>query len=82
MPGDEARLNMLGVYTPAVLVDDRIRAGWSINARKGMTRLEIEPYHTLRKKDLPALEREGLAFLAFMQPEADKRVFDILPVRD
>jgi len=80
VPGDEARLNILNEYTPAVLVDGRIRAGWAISVKRDVVRLEISPYHPLRKKDLPALERKGLAFLTFMQPDAASRSVEILPL--
>lgn len=80
VPGDEARLNILNEYTPAVLVDGRIRAGWAISTRKGVASLAITPYHPLRKKDLPALERDGLAFLTFMQPDAASQAVEILPL--
>ena len=67
---DLKRVNMLGEYKPAVLVDGIISAGWSITDKKGAAVLDIEPYHTLRKSDLEPLQAEGLAFLKFMREDA------------
>lgn len=72
---DMKRINILAEFKPAVLVDGVVSAGWSVESKKGAARLRIEPYRKLRKRDMRDLEKEGLAFLRFMQ--ADARSYDV-----
>jgi Winged helix DNA-binding domain len=72
---DSKRVNLLAEFKPAVLVDGTISAGWAIEVGKGRAVLSIEPYHALRKADVRALEKEGAAFLKFMEPDASD--FDV-----
>lgn len=77
--GDAKRDNLLlAQFKPAVLVDGIISAAWSVETRKGAARLVVEPYRKLRKADLRDLEREGLAFLTFMAPDAGGRDVEML----
>ena len=64
------RVNILGDYKPAVLVDGVISAGWVITEKKGAALIEIEPYHKLGKQHLRPLEAEALEFLKFMREDA------------
>ena len=72
---DMKRVNILAEFKPAVLVDGIVSAGWSVESKKGATRLVVEPYHKLRKRDLRDIQQEGLAFLKFMQ--ADAKSYDV-----
>jgi hypothetical protein len=77
--GDAKRDNLLlAQFKPAVLVDGIISAAWSVETGKGAARLVVEPYRKLRKADLRDLEREGLAFLTFMAPDAGGRDVEML----
>lgn len=75
---DMKRVNLLAEFKPAVLVDGVISATWSVASKKDTARLVVEPYHRLRKSDVRDVEREGLAFLRFMQPEATRSDVDVL----
>ncbi len=77
---DLKRVNILAEFRPAVLVDGIVAAGWAIEAKKGAAKLTIEPYHKLRKKDLPKLEKEGLALLKFMEPESGSYAVEVKPL--
>jgi hypothetical protein len=79
---DLKRVNLLAEFKPAVLVDGVIAAGWAIEAKKGRAVLSIEPYHQLRKSDVRALEKEGEAFLRFMEPDSTDRDIVVTAVRD
>ncbi|MEO6013459.1 MAG: winged helix DNA-binding domain-containing protein [Devosia sp.] len=72
---DAARVNVFANYKPPVLVDGVISAGWAVSRKKGAARLEIEPYHKLTKKAVREVEKEGHAFLRFMEEGADS--FDV-----
>ncbi len=78
---DIRRVNVLAEYKPAVLVDGIISAGWAIESKKGSARLTIEPYHKLRKADVRAMEKEGEAFLRFMEPDSTDTDIEVLPAR-
>ena len=54
----------------AVLVDGTVAASWAIEVKKGAARLVVEPYRKLRKVEVGAVEKEGLAFLRFMEEGA------------
>ncbi len=69
------QVNMLAEYKPGVLVDGFISCSWAIDGKKGAVALEVEPYRKLSRRDIAALEKEGLAFLRFMRPEAS--AFDV-----
>jgi hypothetical protein len=62
--------NMFQAFKPAVLIDGVIDAGWVITAKKGTAVIEVESYRKLLKRESAEIEREGLAFLRFMEPEA------------
>ncbi|MBI4923754.1 MAG: AlkZ family DNA glycosylase [Devosia nanyangense] len=53
----------------SVLVDGFVAATWSIAAAKGRARLTVTPFRTLLKREIRDIEREGRAFLQFMQPD-------------
>lgn len=63
-------VNMFQQFKPAVLIDGTMNAGWSIVSKKGEAVLEIETYRKILKRELRALEAEGLAFAKFMEPGA------------
>jgi hypothetical protein len=75
--GDTTRENMFQSFRPAVLVDGIIAAGWSVQTKKGTARLRVEPYHKLRKADCRDIEREGLAFLKFMERDAESHDVEV-----
>ena len=79
---DAKRVNMLAEFKPALLVDGVISAGWSVESKKGASRLVVEPYHKLRKRDLREIEAEGIPFLKFMQADAKSYDVEIRPVAD
>lgn len=70
METDRARLSLFNNFKPSVLIDGVIAAGWVVSRKKDAARLEIEPYHKLTKKQVRELEREGEAFLRFMEEGA------------
>jgi hypothetical protein len=67
---DTKRANMLREFKPAVLIDGVISAGWGIDEKKGNAVLSVEPYHKITKRDVRDVEKEGLALLRFIRPEA------------
>jgi Winged helix DNA-binding domain len=69
-PATAHLINVFENFKPAVLIDGTINAGWTITVKKGAAVLEIEAYRRLLKREIKELEREGLAFLKFMQGEA------------
>lgn len=62
--------HMVQAFTPAVLIDGMINAGWTIADSKGTATLEVKCYRKLALRERRELEAEGEAFLAFMRPEA------------
>jgi hypothetical protein len=79
--GDVKRVNLLlAQFKPAVLVDGIVSGAWSVETKKGGARLVVEPYHKLRKADVRELEREGMAFLGFAAPEAERRDVEVRAV--
>lgn len=64
-------MNMFQNFKPSVLIDGTINAGWSISVKRGAAVLEIEAYRRLLKREQRELEIEGLAFLRFMQENAE-----------
>lgn len=72
---DETRGDFLHDAKPSVLVDGIISAAWAIERKKGAAVLTVTPYHKLRKKDVAEIEREGSAFLRFMEEKAE--TFDV-----
>ncbi|WP_055046530.1 winged helix DNA-binding domain-containing protein [Devosia sp. A16] len=72
---DETRGDFLHDAKPSVLVDGIISAAWAIERKKGAAVLTVTPYHKLRMKDVAEIEREGSAFLRFMEEKAE--TFDV-----
>jgi hypothetical protein len=64
-------INMFQAFKPAVLIDGVIDAGWVISVRKGAAVIEVESYRKLGKREIDEVEKEGMSFLKFMQPEAE-----------
>lgn len=64
------RVNMFQDFKPALLIDGQIDAGWIISKKKGDAVLEIETYRKLTKRESAEVEREGLAFARFLEPDA------------
>ena len=69
-PATAHLINMFQAFKPAVLVDGTVNAGWVVGTKKGAATLEIETYRRMLKRETAELEREGLAFLKFVEPEA------------
>jgi len=67
---DQKRLTELTRSFRAVLVDGFVAAGWSIARKKGHATLTVTPFRKLLKRDIRDIEREGAAFLDFMDPDA------------
>ena len=63
----------------AVLVDGTVAAHWSIKAPKTSATLTVSPFRRLTKREVRAIETEGLAFLGFMRPKADDLDVDVEP---
>jgi len=55
------------------LVDGRVAGLWKVERRKATAILELEPFATLTKKTLSALETEGDALLKFVEEDAVAR---------
>jgi hypothetical protein len=71
-PATAHLINMFQAFKPAVLIDGQINAGWVIGNKKGAATLEIETYRKMLKRETAELEREGLAFARFMEPDASR----------
>jgi hypothetical protein len=69
-PATAHLINMFQSFKPAVLIDGQVNAGWAVTASKGEAVLEVTPYRPLLKREQRDIEREGLAFLKFLQPDA------------
>jgi hypothetical protein len=82
MEEDLARLNLFTDFKPSVLIDGVIAAGWVVSRKKDAARLEIEPYHKLTKAQSRYVQREGEAFLRFMEEDAETYVIEVLLPRD
>ncbi len=70
-------LKRLGATTRsfrAVLVDGFVAGSWSIVRQKAAARLVVTPFRRLLKREMREVEREGAAFLAFMDGEAKEGV--------
>ena len=63
-------INMFQAFKPAVLIDGVIDAGWVISVKKGAALIEVETCRKLGKREQGEVEKEGLSFLEFMEPEA------------
>jgi len=73
----EADLKRLGGLTRsfrAVLVDGVVAGSWSIVREKRSARLAVTPFRKLLKRETRDVEREGAAFLAFMEEGAEGSV--------
>ena len=68
---DSKRINMFSDFKPAVLIDGVISAGWAVTRKKGVARLEVEPYHRISKAKRREVEEEGQAFVRFMVEDAE-----------
>lgn len=69
LPG--RRADFLTDAKPAVVVDGLIAGGWAIEAKKKQARLVVKPFRKLTKREVAEVEREGLAFLRFMEEHAE-----------
>lgn len=52
------------------LVDGRVAGTWKCEVKRKAATLSLQPFAKLSKRDLGALEQEGLGLLAFLEPEA------------
>lgn len=55
------------------MVDGRVAGTWKIARQKASATLTLSPFYAVPKADMAALEAEGLALLAFAEPDAKKR---------
>ena len=78
---DMKRLNLFSDFKPAALIDGVIAAGWVVSRKKGVARLEIEPYHKVTKAQRREVETEGETFLRFMEEDADSYEVEVTAVR-
>lgn len=76
---DMKRINIFENFKPGVLVDGVISAGYVVSRKKDTARLEIEPYHKLTKTQVREVEKEGEAFLRFMEEGAKGYTVEVLP---
>jgi hypothetical protein len=53
-----------------ILIDGFTAASWTVGAVKGAAVLTIRPFSRLSKKDMAAIEAEGLPLLGFLYPKA------------
>ena len=62
-----------GIGVPTFLVDGIIAGRWKILRDKTAATLEMKAFVKLPASARDELETEGLALMAFVEPEADKR---------
>jgi hypothetical protein len=75
------RLVTKNLQIPATfLVDGFVAGTWTIARKRGSATLTLTPFGKLGKKDLRALEQEGEALLAFVEPDAAARSVVAAPV--
>jgi hypothetical protein len=79
---DMKRINMFADFKPAVLIDGVIAAGWVVSRKKGVARLEVEPYHKITKAQKREVEEEGEAFLRFTEEDAETYEVEVTGVRE
>ena len=53
-----------------------------VSRKKGIARLEVEPYHKLSKAERREVASEGEAFLRFMEEGADGYEIEVSAVRE
>ncbi len=68
-----------GLVRGTITVDGTVRAMWRLERKRGKAELTVEPFETLRKRDIAALSREGGRLLAFAAPD-DEHDIRFLPV--
>ncbi len=66
---DLKRLVALSRSFRSVLVDGTVAGSWSITRSKGKAQLAVTPFRKLLKREIRDIEREGAAFLAFMDED-------------
>ncbi|AKT40121.1 winged helix DNA-binding domain-containing protein [Chondromyces crocatus] len=57
---------------PTFLVDGLVAGTWSVETKKKVVTLQLEPFHALSKAAREALSQEGEALLRFVEPEATR----------
>lgn len=67
---DQKRLVELSRSFRAVLIDGVVTASWSIAREKDQATLTVTPFRKLLKREIRDIEREGVAYLGFMEPGA------------
>jgi hypothetical protein len=80
---DRARVNPNGHTIPLLpgngdrggpfLIDGLFAGTWKISALRRRWTLQVEPFAPIHKSELPALEAEAMALLAFVAPDAETR---------
>lgn len=59
------------------LVDGYVAGTWRVEVKRKTATLVLQPFGTLRKKDLSALEREGMDLLRFVEEDAKEYAFEV-----
>jgi hypothetical protein len=75
LPGRKA--DFLTDAKPAVVVDGLIAGGWAIETKKKQARLVVTPFRKLMKREVADVEREGHAFLQFMEEHAESHEIEV-----
>ncbi|WP_426751500.1 winged helix DNA-binding domain-containing protein [Myxococcus sp. Y35] len=71
-----SRLITKNLRVPATfLVDGFVAGTWTVERKRALAALVVEPFAPLKKKDRDALAKEGEALLRFVEPEA--RTFEV-----
>ncbi|MGH3145332.1 MAG: DNA glycosylase AlkZ-like family protein, partial [Rubrobacter sp.] len=60
-----------GMVPATVLLEGFVRGTWRTERTRGRTKLLIEPFEPLTKRDRDALTEEGTRLLAFTAPDAE-----------
>lgn len=75
LPG--RRADFLTDAKPPVVIDGLIAGGWAIEAKKKQARLVVTPFRKLLKREIAEVEREGHAFLKFMEERAESHDVEV-----
>jgi hypothetical protein len=70
-----------GVLRGNLLIGGMLQGIWRVDKEKKSYTLVVEPFTKVSKKDLAALEKDGLALLEFAFPKAESSAVQVLPNR-
>ena len=64
---------MNGIVAPSFLIDGFAAGIWAVERTKGQATLRIQPFQPIGRREVEALEKEGMRLLAFQAPDAARR---------